>query len=112
MENMTIFDAYKEFLKALCGYDLDFYQKTGTILKVENGELCFYEDISYHGSPHYDKRNSIKLTKNQAFILETMLDMKSKVEQVDAEKRLKELEDKKAFIERQMNDILTSGKLK
>lgn len=110
-KKMTVFEAYNEFLKALCGYDLDFYQKTDCIVKVEGNELCFYEDISRHGSPCYERVSKKPLTPYQAEILETMLSMKKKVEQVDAEKRMKELEEEKAFIERKMEDILRSGKI-
>lgn len=107
----TVFEVYKDFLKVLCGYDLDFYQKTGVDVRIEGNELCFYEDVSYHGSPSIVKTNTLQLTPNQAYILQTMLDMKREVEQVDAEKQVAEIEKQKGFLNQKLDFILKSGKL-
>ncbi len=102
MKSKTVYETYNEFLKMICGYDLDFYDKTGTIIKIENEELCFYNDTSYHGSSSYEKTSSIPLTSDEASILRIMFAMKNTVKKVSIEKQLQELEKEKSFVESNM----------
>lgn len=111
-EKNIVYEAYREMLKAITGYDIEFYRNTDTIVKVENRELCFYEDISYHGSPCYEKRNSIPLTTEEFYVLSNLFAMKKDIEKINAEHELKRLKAEKEYIDMKMEEIMKSGKFK